>query len=333
VAETRPTLKLVKELRRKEITLALAHVPGGRRVIFGGSDFQVYDVDLAAEKPEPRRLGGHDSYVTCVAIAGDCAVSGGYDGRLSWWDLKTGESVRTIEAHSRWIRDVAATRDGTLLASVADDMVGRIWDARTGEKRHDLVGHAERTPHHFPSMLYACAFTADGRFLATGDKLGHVVIWDVATGQPATTLEAPAMYTWDPVQRRHSIGGIRALAFSPDGARLAIGGIGRVSNIDHLDGSPRVELFDWRKGQRLHEFSADSTKGLVEQVLFLPDGNRLVAAGGHNDGFLLMIDLPAKAITLQEKLSSHLNDAALGDAPDTLFTAWHDRIAMHELKG
>ena len=95
------------------------------------------------------------------------------------------------------------------------------------------------------------------------------------------------MYTWDPIQRRHSIGGIRALAFSPDGNRLAVGGIGKIGNIDHLEGPARVEVFDWRKGQRTHEFPGDGTKGLVERLLFLPDGDRLLAVGGANDGFLM----------------------------------------------
>ena len=75
--ENRPTLKLVKELSRREMVFALAHVPGGRRLILGGSDVGVYDVDLAQEKPEPRKLGGHDSYVSGLAIAGRKAVSGG----------------------------------------------------------------------------------------------------------------------------------------------------------------------------------------------------------------------------------------------------------------
>ena len=84
-------------------------MPGTRRLIFGGSDFQVYDVDLAAEKPEPKALGqGHESYVTGLAVAGNrWAVSGGYDGKLIWWDLEAGEQIRAVEAHAKWIRDVA----------------------------------------------------------------------------------------------------------------------------------------------------------------------------------------------------------------------------------
>lgn len=338
-----PTLKLVKELKREEIVFAMARVPGAQRLAFGGSDFRVYDVDLSRDEPQPRALGdrGHESYVTGLATAGNGtgagaghrAVSGGYDGRLIWWDLEHGEPVRTVEAHAKWVRDVAATADGATIASVADDMACRLWDAETGSLRHELRGHEAMTPHHFPSMLFACAFTPDGRHVATADKVGHVVVWDVETGRPAATLEAPVMYTWDPVQRRHSIGGIRALAFAPDGARLAVGGIGKVGNIDHLEGRARVEVFDWRNGERTHEFSADTPKGIVERLVYHPDGHRLVAVGGANDGFLMVLDLDARSVLLQEKAPTHVHDAAFGDTPGTLFTAGHGRVAAYELTG
>jgi WD40 repeat protein len=332
-----PALKLVKELKRDEIVFALGRVPGTRRLVFGGSDFRVYDVDLAAEKPEPHALGdhGHDSFVTSLAVVGNHrAVSGGYDGKLIWWDLDAegGKRVRTIEAHTRWVRDVAVTADGATIASVADDMVCRLWDTETGTLRHELRGHESQTPNHYPSMLFTCMFSPDGQFLATADKVGHVVVWDVAKARAAATLEAPVMYTWDPVQRRHSIGGIRSLAFTPDGTRLAVGGIGKIGNIDHIESPARIEVFNWRTSERLSELT-DLPKGLVERLLFLPDGNRLVAAGGANDGFLLILDVKAKSVMLQEKVATHVHDAAFGDTAETLFTAAHGKLGVYELKG
>ena len=329
------TPKLVKELPRKEIVFGLARVPGSRRLIFGGSDFQVYEVDFGQEKPEARALGGHESYVTGVAVAsgGKKAVSGGYDGKLIWWDLEAGSKIRAVEAHSKWIRRVLATPDGSAIVSVADDMACRLWDAETGGLRMEFEGHRAITPHHYPSMLHACAISADGKLVATGDKVGHVVVWDIATKQSVATMEAPTLYTWDPVQRRHSIGGIRALAFSPDGNLLAAGGIGQIGNIDHLEGPPRVEVFDWRKGQRTHEFAGEGSKGMVERLIFLPDGERIISLGGANDGFVWLLDLKTKSVLAQEKAPAHLYDATLGDSPDTLFTAGYHRLAAHEIKG
>ena len=116
--------------------------------------------------------------------------------------------------------------------------------------------------------------------LATGDKVGHIVVWDLESGQKLRHARAPALYTWDPVQRRHSIGGIRSLAFSPDGTRLAVGGSGKIANIDHLDGKARVEVFDWQKGERTHRVRQRQVQGPGGIPGISPQGDWLLAAGG-----------------------------------------------------
>lgn len=325
-------LKVVKDIGRREIVFALARVPNSNRLFLGCSDFKVYDLDLSQAKPEPKELGSHQSYVTGVALAGKRVVSGGYDGRLLWWDSDSRAQIRVIDAHKKWIRRVAATADGKIVASVADDMVCRLWDADSGRMVRELRGHKEMTPHHFPSMLYACAFSPDGRFLATGDKVGHIVIWDTNSGREVTTLEAPVMYTWDPVQRRHSIGGIRSLAFSPDGKQLAVGGMGKVGNIDHLEGKTRVEVFLWEKGERSHEFPGDKFNGLVEDLRFHPQGDWLLGAGGANDGFLMFFDLKGKKVLKQEKVAMHVHELALNEAGDTIYVGGHGKILIFEMK-
>src|SRR5262245_48732844 len=157
-------LKLLKDHGRKEIFLSLARVPGSSRLLVGASDGNVYDLDPLADKPEFKPLAGHASFVMGVAIAGDLLVSGGYDGKLLWRKVDGGEIVHTVEnAHRKWIRKVVASPDGMLIASVADDMVCRVWEAATAKKLHELRGHDELTPNHFPSMLYTCAFASDGQ--------------------------------------------------------------------------------------------------------------------------------------------------------------------------
>jgi WD40 repeat protein len=327
------TLQMVADLPQPSVLFCVARVPGSQRLFVGSSDFKVSEIDLAQPKPQLKSFGSHTSYVTGIALAGKVVVSGSYDGRLLWWDADTKASIRTTEAHAKWIRGVFASRDGKLVASVADDMVCRVWDASSGKLVHELKGHQEQTPHHFPSMLYAAAFSADGTFLATGDKVGHVVIWETATGKPAATLEVPGMYTWDPTARRHSIGGIRSLAFSPDGNLLAVGGMGQVGNIDHLEGKTRVEVFDWRKSQRTHEFAGDKFNGLVNHVEFHPQSAWLCGAGGANDGFMLFFDLNTKKVLRQDKVPMHVHDAVLTDAADGVILVGHNKIQVWAMKG
>jgi len=159
-----------------------------------------------------------------------------------------------------------------------------------------------------------------------------VVVWDVASGKELTTLETPVMYTWDPTARRHSIGGIRSLAFSPDGALLAVGGMGKVGNIDHLEGKARVEVFDWQKGERTNEFPGDKFNGLVEQLAFHPQGDWLLAAGGAGDGFLMFFNLKDKKTLRQEKVAMHVHSVALSEAADTIYAVGHGKIMIYGMQ-
>lgn len=320
-------LKVVKDISRPEIVLCLARVPGSSRLFFSGSDLTIHEVDIAQAKAEPKEVGMHGCYVACLALAGKAVVSGGYDGRLVWWDIEAHKEIRAVAAHTKWIRKVAISPDGKMLASVGDDMVCRLWDAAGGKLLRELRGHLEQTPHHFPSMLFVCTFSPDGRLLATADKVGHIVVWDTKDGKQVRTLEAPGMYTWDPVQRKHSIGGIRALAFSPDGKSLAAGGISKINNIDHLDGKARIEIFDWHKSEKTHEY-VDDKKGIIEHLAFHPKGDWLLGGGGANDGFFLFFDLNTKKAVRQEKAAMHVHDFVLDEKGETIYAAGHSRIQM-----
>lgn len=323
------TLKQTKSLDRPAAVLAVAAGPD--RVYLGSQDFKVYQADLAAAKFEPKALHAHGSYVTGLALAGLHLVSGGYDGKLVWWDTAAGKLVRTIDAHAKWVRKVVASPDGKLIASVADDMLGKLWDAESGKLVRELRGHREKTPHGFGSMLYTAAFSADGKHLATADKVGHVVVWEVETGKEVAAVEAPVMYTWDPVQRLHSIGGVRSVAFSPDGKQLAVGGMGKVGNIDHLEGKARVEVFDWRAGKQVWEVQSDKFSGLVNRLQFAPDGSWLLGAGGAGEGFLLFLDVAGKKVLRQEKVPMHVHDFVLSADARLLVCGGHNRLTAHTL--
>lgn len=324
-------LKVVREHSRSEMFLSLARVLGGSRVLVGASDGNLYDFDAAAEKPEFKTLAGHSSFVTGVAIAGEVVVSGSYDCSLVWRKLDGGEIIRQVaDAHARWIRKVLASPDGRLVASVGDDMVGRVWESSTGKLLYELRGHESRTPHHFPSMLYTCAFSADSQRLATADKTGRICLWDLASGSKLRVIEAPGFYTWDPRQRIHSIGGTRALAFSSDGKLLVAGGIGTIGNIDHLDGPARVEVFDADSGQSVHVFSGEG-KGLIEQLLFHPSDQMLLGVGGDNGGLWQAHDLAEKKTIRSEKAPMHIYAAELSDDAKQLYAVGHGRIVVWDV--
>ena len=318
--------KVAKELSRDDIFLSLARLPDSERVFLGSSNGNVYSLDASVEKLEPLAMPpSHTSYVTGLALAGEQLVSGSYDGQLTWWNSSTREQVRKFKGHDRWIREVKSSPDGKLIASVGDDMVCRLWDAETAKLKHELRGHEPMTPTQFTSMLYTCEFSGDGKLLATADRVGHIVVWDVAAAKSIATVEAPELYTWDGKQRIRSIGGVRSLAFSPDAKLLAAGGIDRVGNVDGLSAKARVDLFRWEDNQNVATLKCDKN-GLIEFLAFHPKGDWLLAAGGGEKGVLAFIDSAEKKIAVENEAPMHIHKVALDEDGRKLFAAGHKKF-------
>jgi len=270
----------------------------GGRVFVGGSSGTLHDLDLNAPTPRAQPRGHEASYIGAMQIVGDATaerrlVVGRYDGTLTWYDLHGDRKAHRIDAHAGWICDLDVipadlAPDGETLVSIGHDMLVKTWDARTGAVRNTFAGHAAETPEGYLSALYAVAASPTEPIIASGDRAGVVKIWDLRTGREAGRLGCGEFYTFDAEKRDRSIGGVRRLRFSPDGTKLAVAGIGAVTNVDGFVGPCRIEVWDWRAGKRLGVFQ-DSHKAVLNDVRWTTDGKHLVAGGGGDAGGLLIV--------------------------------------------
>ncbi len=168
-------------------------------------------------------------------------------------------------------------------------MTCKLWEVGSGKLVRELKGHDPRLPRYdYPSKLYAIAFSPDGAFVAAADEACRVIVWETATGKEAARFEAPAFFKADWDRNNHPYGGLRCLAFSPDGAALALGGI-QNTDVAIITGTALVQLFDWKAGKLTQEFKAGKDMQ-YETLWFHPQGDWLLAAvGGTQKGANLSV--------------------------------------------
>src|SRR5262249_52600799 len=122
-------------------------------------------------------------------------------------------------AHDYWVRDLAVSPDGTLVAgsSLRKDL--RVWDAKTGKQRFKLLGNGAMGGRR------RVRFTPDGkRLIAWGDD-AHLRVWEGRNGkllsehstQPPGRESDPD----DPFGDRFPERAFDAVDISPDGSTLA----------------------------------------------------------------------------------------------------------------
>lgn len=152
------------------------------------------------------------------------------------------------------IRPLALSPDQQYLASTAFGAQISLWDVESGEHRRNLRGHT--------SLPVSAAFSPDARWLATGDNIGTVRLWHLATPSSSQPLSLPQSNT-APVDPS-----VAVLAFSLDGQRLATGLRSGDIHIWSLDPSGRVA----------HEHHLTTTDFPLSHAAFSPDRQLLVSA-------------------------------------------------------
>ena len=120
------------------------------------------------------------------------------------WLLETDVRQQPLEGHTREVKAMAFSHDGSRLASGSADLTVRLWEVATGVQLRLLVGHSE--------PVKAVAFSPDGITLASGSDDRTVCLWEVAIGAQLRVLRVVG----------HT-GPVNSVAFSPDGTMLASG--------------------------------------------------------------------------------------------------------------
>jgi eukaryotic-like serine/threonine-protein kinase len=269
------TGRLIAILRgHKSHVIEAIFSPDGRRVVSTSYDgtLRLWD---AAGGQAIAVLQGHAGNVWACTYSRDGAwlASASDDHTLRLWDTALLERSAALCGHEGYVYDVAFRPDGAQVASAAWDNSVRLWDATTGRETALLKGPGRREPGErrsgtgtIPfdegSYMLALAWSPDGHQLVAGSRDSAVQFWDVKVRELRQTVQLPA-------------GGVNALAFSPDGERVAAALENAFQKAPQTDWSVRV--LDARSGELLRTLAGPNDGSL--SVRFAPDGGCLVSAG------------------------------------------------------
>ncbi|MFZ2875096.1 MAG: protein kinase [Phycisphaerales bacterium] len=93
------------------------------------------------------------------------------DGRISLWDIKTGQFLATLDGHSTGVWAVAFSPTGRVLASGSDDSTVKLWDPASGAVLVSLAPGRGEVPF--------VSFSPDGHMLIASFQNRTFRTWDL----------------------------------------------------------------------------------------------------------------------------------------------------------
>lgn len=255
--------------------------PDGKLFCVGGEDGSagVWNVETGEELfPIPGKV--HEAHFSPDAQR---LLTRCNDKTAKVWDVQTGRELLTLRGHTTIISQGVFSPDGSQILTAGRDGVLKLWSASPAR---ELINEPKRT-------VWSATYSPDGTKIAAA-PIGTAKVWDAQTGHLLRRF--PTGVHWS-----------TRTVFSPDGKRLATGGVGRwvkvwdietgrelftlwghTRSVLDIDFSPdgrsiatcsidqTVRLWCAETGQELHVLRGHTVP--ITAVRFSPDGKDLVSA-------------------------------------------------------
>jgi WD40 repeat protein len=301
-AEARDTVSVNAPIVYKQppVVTALAFSPDGKLLaVSGNREVLVHTLDGSAP---PKRLAGLSERILSLAFSkdGSLLVAGGGTparfGEIQLWDPATGALRHSVTMTGDTVFGASLSPDGSRVAAGCTDNTVRIVDAASGKELNKMGAHE--------NWVLGTVFAADGKRIVSVGRDRAAKLTDAASGgflenvnllrgelsavarHPSKEIvviggddRVPYIYLMDrpkvmkiaddttlirKLDRQN--GAIAALAWSPDGRRIAAAGA-----------APEINIYDAETGARVSACKGHAAG--IYTVAFSPDSATLASGG------------------------------------------------------
>jgi len=219
--------------------------------------------------------------------------------RSSLWSRLPVIYQGSMLGHTDYIRSLAYSRDGSMLASGGNDSIITLWDTENSQAS-TILNHSDK--------VVSVAFSPVNSELASGSHDTTIKLWDLTTGKDTTQLDHGSE--------------VRSLAYSPDGTIIAsISG-----DLNSTLGNSTMHLWDLAAHKLIHMVKkAPSCR--ISAVVYHPNGLEVIVA--HKTGIIEIIDLRTNKVSAEFKgHETFISSLALNSDGTRLISVAHNQAKL-----
>jgi WD40 repeat protein len=186
------------------IVIQVAFSPSGRVLASCSTDNTIKLWDVPATGPLFKNTGPAGINDVKLSPDGTQLATADADGKARLWNAVTGKETTALSGHNGPVKCVAYNANGQWLASGGEDRSVRLWNVANGQSL-GVIALAHTAP------VQAVAFHPNNQMLISADASGNVRFWTLPLKADVPLAPAPT-------------GALKAMAVSPDGKFVVIGG-------------------------------------------------------------------------------------------------------------